>query len=72
MECDHIHSLIERKIKNQPMYVPEDYVRATEAARKHPQQLEAHLLSFDFYTDCDNNMFYKSIRPGRKVGDPQV
>lgn len=50
MECDGIHSLIERKLKNKNIHPP-TYVRTTLEARKHPKELEAILLTHDYFLD---------------------
>jgi len=34
MECDGIHSLIERKLKNKNIFLPSDYVRTTVEAKE--------------------------------------
>ena len=72
MECDHIHSLIERSIKKKDLYVPQDYVDCTLEARKNPSKLKATLLSYNFFKNYIVSMKYKTIRPGSKAGDPQV
>lgn len=36
MECDSSHSLIERKIKGQYIYLPSDYVKLTKQAHMNP------------------------------------
>lgn len=34
MECDSVHALIERKLRNRQIYLPSDYVRISREARK--------------------------------------
>lgn len=36
MECDSVHSAIERKLKNREIHLPSDYIRVTKEARIHP------------------------------------
>lgn len=43
MECDSVHSLIERKLKGQDIHLASDYIRITKTARKNPSQLGATL-----------------------------
>jgi len=49
MQCDSVHSLIERKLKGQDIHLPSDYIRITKAAKKTPSQLGAILLNYDFF-----------------------
>jgi hypothetical protein len=34
MECDSVHATIERKLKNQDIYLPSDYARLCEKSRR--------------------------------------
>lgn len=73
MECDSVHAAIERKLKNREIHLPSDYQSVTKEARKN-NPYEVVLADYEFiknYAD-PNNWTYKSIRPGRKPGDPQV
>ena len=72
MECDHIHSLIERSMKGKDFFLPQHYVDTTISARKRPFPLNATILSYDFFKNYNLSMAYKSIRPGSKAGDAQV
>lgn len=74
MEVDSVHSCIERKLKNKRIYLPSDYIRATEEARKIPQPYEVINLEYNFFYDYSkaDSQRYKSIRPGRKTADPTV
>ena len=36
MECDSIHSNIEKKSKNIPVYIPEGWTQVIRTARKNP------------------------------------
>lgn len=73
MEVDSVHSVIERKIKNKPIYLPSDYVRYTKSARQN-EPYETTSLTFDFIRNYSvkESMVYESIRPGKSVGDPTV
>lgn len=73
MECDSVHSAIERKTKNKEIYLPSDYVKLTREARKK-NPYETICVNFDLikdYADTKTHV-YKSVRPGKKAGDPQV
>lgn len=74
MQCDAVHSLIERKLKNKEIVMPYDYVRLTREARQKPSPLLAHDMTHDKFRNYDDNnlMRYKSIRPGRSKNDPTV
>lgn len=74
MECDSVHSLIERKLKNKEIMLPCDYVRITREARQKPFPLVSkYMTHIDFRNYDDKELIrYKSIRPGRSVNDPTV
>lgn len=71
MECDSVHALIERKIKNKSIYLPSDYSRLCLDSRKI-NPYETITLDHSFFRDFKKNMSYHSVRPGRKTGDPTV
>lgn len=72
MECDSVHATIERKLRNKKIFLPSDYGRITEEARSEPEKYEVKMIKYDFFTNFNDNLIYSSIRPGRKVGDPNV
>lgn len=71
MEVDSVHSTIERYIKP-PIYAPSDYVvRMQQARPRNPYDVKS--IHYDFflnYEELPSN--FKSIRPGKKKGDPVV
>lgn len=73
MECDSVHSAVERKLKNREIHLPSEYCTITkEACKRNPYEVLE--IDYDFvknYAD-PKHWVYKSIRPGRKAGDPQV
>lgn len=73
MEVDSVHSVIEIKIKNKPIYLPSDYVRYTKSARQN-EPYETTSLTFDFIRNYSvkESMMYESIRPGKSVWDTTV
>lgn len=48
MECDSVHSCIERKLKNRVIKLPRDYFKASKEARTQPAPYEVIQLSHDF------------------------
>lgn len=72
MECDSMHSVIERKLRNTEIYTPAGYVHVCKTARIKPRPYNVTHLSFDFFKKYSSLTFYNSIRPGFKKGDPQV
>lgn len=72
MEADHMHSLIERKLRNCVINTPADYIRICRDARMNPSPFNVKYLTFDFFKNFSSLKTLASIRPGRKVGDPVV
>lgn len=72
MECDSMHSVIERKLRNTEIYTPAGYVSICKSARYKPRPYYVKYLHFDFFKKYSSLSFYNSIRPGFKKGDPQV
>jgi len=71
MECDSVHSVIERRKKHRDLHCPAQYVQLIKEARlKTPYKV--HYVQHDFFKDYSSLRMYSSIRPGRKVGDPTV
>lgn len=72
MEVDSIHASIEKKLaKRKEVYVPADYLTIIHSARQNPRPYETTYLHHTDFLKFDP-VFYKSIRPGSKVGDPCV
>jgi hypothetical protein len=82
MECDSVHAIIERKLKNQDIYLPSDYARLCEKSRRK-QKLQNEKLINPYEVKCPdytffinygdkNNLKYESIRLGTTVKDPVV
>nr|CAH7723171.1 unnamed protein product [Callosobruchus chinensis] len=71
MEVDAIHSSLEHYFKP-PLYVPIDYVnRMRQARAKQPYLVNyVHYWFFKNFESLPTN--FKSIRPGKKTGDPTV
>lgn len=71
MECDTIHSCIERKVRNKSIYVPQMYVdNILEACHKNPCKVQ--YVDHTFFTNFDALGYYPSIRPGTGVGSSMV
>lgn len=74
MECDSVHSAIERKLKNREIHLPSDYISVTKEARRNPAPYEAIQVAYNFIKDYGDKStwIYSSMRPGRKAGDAIV
>lgn len=70
MECDAMHSTIERNIVCD-IHVPRDFYLLMSTARRNPGPYHVQPLTFKDFKRMDKTRF-SSIRPGRKVGDPVV
>lgn len=71
MECDSVHSTVENMLRSKPVYSPFTYVEIMKAARPH-QRYTVQYLTHDFFLDFSQLVYYSSIRPGTKTGDPVV
>lgn len=74
MECDSVHSTIERKLQNREIHLPSDYLSVTREARRNPRPYEAVELDFNFFKNYSlaGHLRYSSIRPGKSADDPKV
>lgn len=72
MECDSMHSCIERNLKNREIYTPGQYVDICKSARANPRPYEVSYLDHTFFKDYSGLRYASSIRPGNQIGDPQV
>ena len=73
MECDSVHALIERKLRNKEIYLPSEYVRISKEARQK-MPYDCYDLQYNFFKNyaAPEHQRYNSIRPGRKSADPVV
>lgn len=71
MECNGVHSSIERKIRNKPIYSPQTYVDLIRDARPN-QRYDVKYLTHQFFRNYGEMKYLTSIRPGARVGDPVV
>lgn len=74
MECDSVHSVIERKLKRNDYYLPCQLSQLSKESRLHPFPYKSKELSYTYFSDytCKSKMIYDSIRPGRTTNDPVV
>ncbi|KAJ6642910.1 hypothetical protein Bhyg_07866 [Pseudolycoriella hygida] len=74
MECDSTHACIERKSKGMTFDLPSDFVSAIVTARDKPFPFFVEHLTHSFFRNYDDQEFLtlKSIRPGKKKGEPKV
>ena len=70
MECDSMHSTIERRIVSD-IFTPRDYIVIFENARIRPAPYHVRQLSHDEMMKLSGT-YVTSIRPGKKAGDPTV
>ena len=70
MECDSMHSTIERKVVGD-IYTPRDYHVIFGNARIRPSPYHVTPLSYKDFLKLPGN-YLNSIRPGKKAGDPTV
>ena len=70
MECDLMHSTIERKLCCD-IYTPRDYVMLFHSARQQPSPYHVVQITFDEIQRLSGS-YITSIRPGRKAGEPTV
>ncbi|CAH1155702.1 unnamed protein product [Phaedon cochleariae] len=71
MEVDGAHSLIERKLKNQVINLPSDYIRFCESARQ-TKPFKVHYLSNEYFLNFSAITYYNTIRPGIRRLDPVI
>lgn len=64
MECDSMHSTIERQLKKATINVPADYVKICIDARKNPMPYHVQYLNHTFFKDFTQLQYYNTIRPG--------
>lgn len=71
MEVDSMHAMIEKKLRNQVINVPAEYISICKKAKKvKPYQVE--YLNYSYFKSFKDIKFYNSIRPGKMKGDPKV
>ncbi|CAH1118118.1 unnamed protein product [Phaedon cochleariae] len=72
MECDSMHSAIEKRLRNQEIYTPAGFLSACKKARTSPKPYSVeHLLHTDL-RDFSKLKYFTTIRLGFKVGDATV
>lgn len=72
MECDSMHSTIERKLRNRDIYSPAGYIAACKSARSDPKPYQVKYLNHQYFKNFSALKYHTSIRPGYKTGDPTV
>lgn len=70
MEVDSVHANIQRRLPTN-VYVPRDIEVAVQAARVNPRPYAVRHMRFYDFLKLESNPV-KSIRPGRRRGDPKV
>lgn len=72
MECDSVHTVIERHLRNQEIYVPAQYVTLMKTAWSKPNPYKVKYVDHNFFQDFSKLRLCKSIHPGIKHGDASV
>lgn len=68
MECDSIHSKIELKSKNIPVYTPDGWAQVVRLARTNPRPYNVNTLLHDDFKDFGMLNQYKASNEGHKIG----
>lgn len=71
MEVDSMHAMIKKKLKNQVINVPAEYISICKNAKKS-KSYTVEYLSYSYFKNFKNLQFDNSIRPGKMKGDPKV
>lgn len=72
MEADSMHAMIEKQLKNKNINIPAEYIEICRKARRNPKPYNISYLTHTMFKKFDQVEFFKSIRPGKKKGDPKV
>ncbi|XP_072393717.1 uncharacterized protein [Diabrotica undecimpunctata] len=73
MEADSVYSQIERQVRTRSFNVPADYCDALKKARTKPKPYDVKYLNHSFFFNIEGTRKnIKSIRPGKRCGDPCV
>jgi len=72
MECDSVHSFIERQSKGEDIFLPYDFVKIIKKSRKYPKLLDVELLTSEYFLNFKDNQIYRSIRPGNPKDNSEV
>lgn len=72
MECDSVHSVIERKLRDRDVHVPAEYAAVIRGARSRPKPYDVQYVDHCFFSNFSQVNLCKSLRPGSKAGDPTV
>lgn len=72
MECDAMHSTIERKLKHRDINVPAEIVQVFLQFRRNPRRYNVEYLTHDYFKKVEKLQFYSSIRPGIPSADAVV
>ena len=72
MDCDSVHSCVERMLKKKPIYIPHDYVGHIKDARISGNPYAVKYVDHTFFKDYSDLNYYPSIRPGAGPGSAVV
>lgn len=73
MECDSVHSVIERKLKHTDIHLPSDFIKITKSARSKPFPYEIKDCDIYSFLNYQKNLNrYDNIRAGKTTGEATV
>lgn len=72
MECDSVHNVIERRLRDQDVYLPAEYVNLMKRARVKPHPYEVKYIDHTFFQDFTKLRLCKSLCLEVRPGDQAV
>ena len=72
MECDTVHSTVERATKMSKINLPTDYINVIQLARKKGTPYGVKYLNYSFFKDFKSVADIKTVKPSKQVGPPYV
>lgn len=72
MEVVSMHAMIEKRLKNQTINVPAEYINICRTSKTNNIRYKCEYLTYGYFKDFKEVSFYKSIRPGKMKGDPKA
>ena len=72
MECDSVHSNIEKAKKRSKINIPTDYINIIQSSRKVPSPYGVRYLDYTFFKNYESISDIKTVKPSKTVGAPYV
>ena len=70
MECDSVHSNIEKAKKRSKINLPTDYINIIPSSRKVPSPYGVRYLHYTFFKNYESISDIKTVKPSKTVGAP--